>query len=59
MREAVLPRIGDVLVLMSDDSAVIETGRTRPELLALQGLHGSVTPDERAIPFLQIASANA
>ncbi|WP_295701525.1 nucleotide pyrophosphatase/phosphodiesterase family protein [Lapillicoccus sp.] len=59
VRPEVRARIGDVLVLMKDNFAVVETGRTRPEVLALRGLHGSVTADERAIPFVRIAARNA
>jgi hypothetical protein len=50
--ERVLPRIGDVLVSCVDPIAVVDSGRMRPELLALLGLHGSVTPQEAAIPLL-------
>lgn len=59
VRPEVRARIGDVLVLMKDNFAVVETGRTRPELLVLRGLHGSVTAQERAIPFVRIAARAA
>lgn len=52
VRPDVAPRIGDVLVVMKDNFAVVHSTRTRPEILALRGLHGSVTPDERAIPLV-------
>ena len=59
VRPQVRARIGDVIVLMKDNFAVVESGRTRPEVLALRGLHGSVTAEERAIPFVRIAARNA
>ena len=59
VRPEVLPRIGDVLALMKDNFAVVHSGRTRPEILALRGLHGSVTADERTIPFVRISARNA
>jgi hypothetical protein len=48
----VLPRIGDVLVNLVSDIAVVDSSRMRAELLALRGLHGSVTEDETAVPLL-------
>jgi len=48
----VLPRIGDVVVNCGPDLAVVHSRQTKPELLALVGLHGSVTLDETAIPLL-------
>ncbi|MEO7061294.1 MAG: nucleotide pyrophosphatase/phosphodiesterase family protein [Lapillicoccus sp.] len=59
VRPEVRARIGDVLVLMKDNFAVVESGRTRPEILALRGLHGSVTAEERTIPFVRVAARNA
>jgi len=59
VREEVVPRIGEVLALMKDNFAVVHSGRTRPEILALRGLHGSVTADERAIPLVRIPARNA
>lgn len=50
--DAVRPRIGDVVVVMTGPVAVVDSRRDRPELLALLGLHGSVTPVEVAIPLL-------
>ena len=53
VRPEVTARIGDVLVAMKDTFAVVHTGHTRPEILALRGLHGSVTPQERSIPLVR------
>ena len=49
-----LPRIGDVVVAMRDNFAIVDSRRARPELLALVGLHGSLTPDESAIPLFHV-----
>jgi len=58
VRPQVRGRIGDVIAVMKDNFAVVQSGRTRPEVLALRGLHGSVTAEERAIPFVRIAARN-
>ena len=52
--EHVLPRIGDVIVAMRDNFAIVDSRTARPALLALLGLHGSLTPAEMAIPLLQV-----
>lgn len=49
-----LPRIGDVIVAMRDNFAIVDSRRLRPQLLALLGLHGSLTPDEAAIPLVHV-----
>ena len=48
----VLPRIGDVIVAMRDNFAIVDSRTARPALLALLGLHGSLTCGEMAIPLL-------
>ena len=57
--ERVLPRIGDVIVPMRDNFAIVDSRTARPELLALLGLHGSLTPDEVSIPLLQVAARDS
>jgi hypothetical protein len=52
--EHVLPRIGDVIVAMRDNFAIVDSRTARPALLALLGLHGSLTAAEMAIPLLQV-----
>jgi hypothetical protein len=52
--EQVLPRIGDVIVAMRENFAIVDSRTARPALLALLGLHGSLTPAEVAIPLLQV-----
>ena len=52
--EHVLPRIGDVIVAMRDNFAIVDSRTARPALLALLGLHGSLTPVEMAVPLLQV-----
>jgi len=59
VREEVLARIGEVVVLMRDNFAVVQSGRTRPELLALLGMHGSVSTDERAVPLVRVPARSA
>jgi hypothetical protein len=54
--EWVLPRIGDVIVAMRDNFAIVDSRTQRPQLLALLGLHGSLTPEEVSIPMLEVAA---
>jgi len=54
--EHVLPRIGDVIVAMRDNFAIVDSRTARPRLLALLGLHGSLTPEEMAIPLVEVAA---
>ncbi len=49
-----LERIGDVVVAMRDTFAVVDSRRARPELLALLGLHGSLSDDEVAVPVFHV-----
>ncbi len=46
------PRIGDVVALARNASAVVDSRVMSPGLLALVGLHGSVTEDELLVPLL-------
>lgn len=59
VRPEVLARIGDVLVLMLDDGAVVDSVRMRPEMVRLRGFHGSVTDEERAIPLITVPARTA
>ena len=54
-----LPRIGDVVVAMRGRHAVVDSRRARPELLALIGLHGSLSDDEVAVPVVHVPAASA
>jgi hypothetical protein len=54
--EQVLPRIGDVIVAMRDNFAIVDSRTSRPALLALLGLHGSLTPAEMAVPLLRVSA---
>lgn len=47
------PRIGDVVVAMSADVAVVAS-RSEPNESALIGMHGSVTPAEQLVPLLEV-----
>jgi hypothetical protein len=59
VRGEVLERIGDVVVLMLDDGAVVDSVRMRPELLRLRGFHGSVSDEERAVPLVTVPALTA
>lgn len=54
--DTVRPRIGDVIAAMTGPLAVVDSRRHRPELRALLGVHGSITADEVAIPWLTLAA---
>jgi Type I phosphodiesterase / nucleotide pyrophosphatase len=47
-----LPRIGDVVVTCTGDTAVLATGHEPPEVAHLVGFHGAATPVEMAIPLI-------
>jgi len=55
----VLPRIGDVIAAMRDNFAIVDSRTARPQLLALLGLHGSLTPEEVAIPLIQVVARDS
>ena len=59
VRPEVLPRIGDVVIPMLGDGAVVDSERMRAEALRLIGLHGSVTTAERAVPLVSIPPRTA
>ncbi len=50
----VRPRIGDVVALAAGTVAVVHSGIESAGSLALRGLHGSVTPEEMLVPFLEV-----
>ncbi|GAB49440.1 alkaline phosphatase family protein [Mobilicoccus pelagius] len=47
-------RVGDVVVVMRGDDAIVDSRTQRQEFRSLLGLHGSLTPDELTIPFLVV-----
>jgi len=51
-----LARIGDLVVAMRDNFAIVDSRRARPKLLALIGLHGSLTADESAVPLFHVSA---
>jgi hypothetical protein len=57
--EVNLPRIGDIIVAMRDNFAIVDSRRARPQLLALLGLHGSLTPEEAAVPLFTIPARDS
>lgn len=48
----VAPRIGDLLALMRGQATVVHSAVMRPQVLALIGHHGSLTPEEMLVPLL-------
>jgi hypothetical protein len=54
VRPELAARIGDVVVATADDIAIVDSRHQRPQLLALIGLHGSLTPAETAVPLLSV-----
>lgn len=57
--DAHLARIGDVVVVARDDTAVLAGGYEPPEVAALIGFHGAATPAETAIPLLSLRPGDA
>lgn len=53
------PRIGDLVVAMRDNFAIVDSRRARPQLLALVGLHGSLTEDESAVPLFHVSARDS
>jgi hypothetical protein len=51
-----LLRIGDVVVISRDDTAILASGYEPPEVAKLVGFHGARTPEETAIPLLTFAA---
>ncbi|WP_068395726.1 alkaline phosphatase family protein [Kribbia dieselivorans] len=47
-------RIGEIIVAMGPDLAVVDSRHHRPEFLALLGHHGSLTSAELSIPWLVV-----
>jgi hypothetical protein len=54
-----LPRIGDLVVAMRENFAIVDSRRARPKLLALLGLHGSLTADESAVPLFHLPARDS
>lgn len=52
--DAVAARIGDVVVACLGEIAVVDPRRHGRTLLSLLGVHGSVTPEEMAVPWLSV-----
>ncbi len=48
------PRIGDVVVAFDSGLAVEDSRTSKPVLLTLLGMHGSMTPDEVEVPLLTL-----
>jgi hypothetical protein len=54
VNDAVLPRIGDVLIAAREPVAFYDTRRVRPAAMEVVGQHGSLTRAERTVPMLDI-----
>lgn len=52
VRDEVLPRIGDLLILAREQVAFFDLRRVRPEAMEMVGQHGSLTKAEREVPLL-------
>ncbi|MEE2522709.1 alkaline phosphatase family protein [Pseudarthrobacter sp. J75] len=52
VRDAVGPRIGDVMIAAREGIALYDNRRTRPAALEVVGQHGSLTRAEREVPLL-------
>jgi hypothetical protein len=59
VHERNVARIGDLVVAMRENFAIVDSRRARPQLLALVGLHGSLTPEECAVPLFHIAARSS
>ncbi|WP_104179831.1 alkaline phosphatase family protein [Arthrobacter sp. B0490] len=57
--DAVLPRIGDLLVLAREGIALIDGRRVQPAAFEMVGQHGSLTRAERDIPLLTLPKPGA
>lgn len=51
VEERVAGRIGDVVAVMTETIAVVDSARMRPETLRLVGQHGALTDAERLVPL--------
>jgi hypothetical protein len=51
VEDRVAGRIGDVLAVMTDQIAVVNSARMRPEQLRLIGQHGALSDAERLVPL--------
>ena len=56
VRDEVRDRIGDIVVLMRPGFSIVDSRVHRPELIALRGVHGSLTADELDIPLLSVST---
>ncbi|PRY18409.1 alkaline phosphatase family protein [Kineococcus rhizosphaerae] len=54
VEDRVSARIGDVLAVMRDDIAVVNSARMRPETLRLIGQHGALSDAERLVPLFVV-----
>lgn len=53
--ERVLPALGDLVVVSRDRATVVDSRSATPGLLAMVGVHGSLTPLELEVPLLSVS----
>ncbi|MEZ0493604.1 alkaline phosphatase family protein [Kineococcus sp. TBRC 1896] len=54
VEDRVAARIGDVLAVMRDELAVVNSATARPETLRLVGQHGALSDAERLVPLFTV-----
>nr|WP_218886524.1 nucleotide pyrophosphatase/phosphodiesterase family protein [Kineococcus aurantiacus] len=54
VEDRVRARIGDVLAVMREDTAVVDSDRMRPQTLRLIGQHGALSDAERLVPLFVV-----
>ena len=59
VEDRVRARVGEIIATMTGELAVVDSRHHRPELLALVGLHGSLTREEVAVPWLTVEAEGA
>lgn len=52
----VLPAVGDLVVVTTGRVTVVDSIRSKPGLLAMVGVHGSLTPHEVELPLLRVVA---
>lgn len=52
----VLPAVGDLVVAATGRATIVDSVRSKPGLLAMVGVHGSLTPHEVELPLLRVTT---
>jgi hypothetical protein len=56
--DRVAPWFGDVLVLTTGTTAIVDSSTMAAQAIALKGMHGSLTPTEVHVPLLAVRPAD-